>query len=505
MARGTNAMITYEDANFMILNEGFSLLGAYFEGYKVLSKENILDYMNADADLITSYADNQLVPYQKLVPSTNGCCPPTFDSITESGSNLLINWTLPTGCANTNAITVAYSIDLVNWSTNTSSPVSPRSVTKPTILTYYRLRSECNDGPSDWSDVKSWEPAGTTPSPITVLMTKVSGLESHFKVSGGTATQNISVEFQLTGKTTNPNSFISVNGFRYMYNSNDKVIISETLPVGSTGLTFVMLFEGYAQGDGAAATAELIAATVDGVPPESARWTDFDAPAVGNTLVLGQLLGSSTSNKYFTVDNFSVENTIQVNYTLTAVSLLNGSVKVEGESLALNVPSSTFTVLAGTALWSQLVYIDTGGENGAGSTATVSCKLISADKDFVPSPSTEVMSLSIVADTTPPSVPQNLSGTNNGSSISLDWDDSTDNVGGSGMSHYELWKSYGWDAGNISANPVTAFYKTMVSSQYTDTELAFEGIGSRWINYQVIAVDNAGNKSAKSSKIRVYE
>ena len=41
MARVTNGMITYNDANYMIANDGFTLIGTYTTGLNCMNKTEI--------------------------------------------------------------------------------------------------------------------------------------------------------------------------------------------------------------------------------------------------------------------------------------------------------------------------------------------------------------------------------------------------------------------------------------------------------------------------------
>lgn len=67
MARATNGMITYNDARYMVANEGYqynddsSLLPATNQ---CMTKEVITNYL--DVQILGSYANNQLVPYNKI-------------------------------------------------------------------------------------------------------------------------------------------------------------------------------------------------------------------------------------------------------------------------------------------------------------------------------------------------------------------------------------------------------------------------------------------------------
>lgn len=88
-------------------------------------------------------------------------------------------------------------------------------------------------------------------------------------------------------------------------------------------------------------------------------------------------------------------------------------------------------------------------------------------------------------DTTPPSVPTGLnSPSQTSSSISLAWNASTDNAGGSGIAGYDVYRN-GSLVGSLTA------------TSFTDTGLA----ASTTYNYRVRARDNATNASAQSGQI----
>ena len=90
-------------------------------------------------------------------------------------------------------------------------------------------------------------------------------------------------------------------------------------------------------------------------------------------------------------------------------------------------------------------------------------------------------------DTTPPSVPTGLSSpSRTSSSISLSWNASTDNAGGSGLAGYDVYRN-----GGLVGSPA--------STSYTDTGLTPVTAYS----YRVRARDNAGNASAQSGQITV--
>jgi fibronectin type 3 domain-containing protein len=92
-------------------------------------------------------------------------------------------------------------------------------------------------------------------------------------------------------------------------------------------------------------------------------------------------------------------------------------------------------------------------------------------------------------DRTPPSVPTNVQGQAlSTTSIRVTWNASTDNTGGSGLRSYKIYRNYG----TTSIAEVTA-------TSYTNSGLT----PNTEYTYQVTAVDNAGNESAKSSAVAV--
>ncbi|HEY0662515.1 MAG TPA: glycosyl hydrolase family 18 protein [Lysobacter sp.] len=90
-------------------------------------------------------------------------------------------------------------------------------------------------------------------------------------------------------------------------------------------------------------------------------------------------------------------------------------------------------------------------------------------------------------DTTAPSVPTGLaSPSQTSSSVSLSWNASTDNAGGSGVAGYDVYRN-----GSLIASPT--------ATSYTNSGLA----ASTTYTYKVRARDNAGNASAQSAQISV--
>ena len=90
-------------------------------------------------------------------------------------------------------------------------------------------------------------------------------------------------------------------------------------------------------------------------------------------------------------------------------------------------------------------------------------------------------------DTTAPSVPTGLaSPSKTSSSVTLSWNASTDNAGGSGVAGYDVYRNGG-------------LVGSSTSTGYTDSGLA----ASTAYTYRVRARDNAGNPSAQGTQISV--
>ncbi len=80
-------------------------------------------------------------------PVTNPCCTPTLNSVIQSGGSINLSFTLGTGgtCSNCVATTIQTSTDNINWSgNNTAGCTSPRTLSVPSVPTYYRIITNCD-------------------------------------------------------------------------------------------------------------------------------------------------------------------------------------------------------------------------------------------------------------------------------------------------------------------------------------------------------------------------
>lgn len=151
--------------------------------------------------------------------------------------------------------------------------------------------------------------------------------------------------------------------------------------------------------------------------------------------------------------------------TISKVEFFNGSTSLGVKTTTpysvtwSNVPAGSYTLKA--------VATDNGGLTGTSATVSITVN---------PSGGNDI---------TPPSVPQGLaSPSQTASTVSLTWNASTDNAGGSGVAGYDVYRN-GALVGSTSA------------TSYTDTGLA----ASTSYSYTVRARDNAGNASAQSAAI----
>ena len=151
--------------------------------------------------------------------------------------------------------------------------------------------------------------------------------------------------------------------------------------------------------------------------------------------------------------------------TVSKVEFFNGSTSL---GVATSTPYSlTWSNVPAGSYVLKAVATDNGGLTGASATVSITVNPTSG------------------GDTTPPSVPQGLtSPSQTASTVSLSWNASTDNSGGSGVAGYDVYRN-GVLVGSTSA------------TSYTDTGLT----ASTSYSYAVRARDNAGNASAQSASV----
>jgi hypothetical protein len=92
MGRETGRPITFFDAKYMVDNEGFAALQTIPQTAQCLTRTAIENYLDVDTSYFSTYASNQLVPYNKLVPAVRII----ITSLTGSTSSdvVYLNWTV---------------------------------------------------------------------------------------------------------------------------------------------------------------------------------------------------------------------------------------------------------------------------------------------------------------------------------------------------------------------------------------------------------------------------
>lgn len=107
---------------------------------------------------------------------------PSIGTLTASGGNLTIPFTLAAGTA-PNSVTLESSTDNISWTPSTGSITSPRVVTEPIVTTYYRMYATC-PGPvnSPTSSVATYTVSAPPSSTKTGFVT-LSGSGDRFTVN----------------------------------------------------------------------------------------------------------------------------------------------------------------------------------------------------------------------------------------------------------------------------------------------------------------------------------
>lgn len=137
------------------------------------------------------------------------CCIPSFDSITDSGGNILLNFTLGSGTTCDTAVGVTYqtSTDGTTWvGTTTVGTTSPITITKPTESTYYRIRTECGTSSSSWTASRYYSVLSVCCVPtLNTLIENGSNLEVNYTVGVGgscSITDSVSLQRSIDGGLT---------------------------------------------------------------------------------------------------------------------------------------------------------------------------------------------------------------------------------------------------------------------------------------------------------------
>lgn len=184
-------------------------------------------------------------------------------------------------------------------------------------------------------------------------------------------------------------------------------------------------------------------------------------------------------------------NTVNVHYQIS------GSTWTTAPGVAMDITPCTDwvskTINLGTATGLNVVFNNGSGtwDNNGGSNYSIG-KGITTIKDGVITSNAADPCIPPVPDTTPPSVPSNVSATANGLRVSLTWTASVDNADGRGVAGYEITRTGGTQGTKVF---------TSTTNSYADSGLDAQTV----YTYSVAAYDKAvpSNKSAASAAVSV--
>jgi hypothetical protein len=337
-------------------------------------------------------------------------------------------------------------------STDTTSPYSASWDTTAVTDGLYDLRVVTTDNAGNTFTsatvtnvrVDNTNPTGSLTAPAASANVKGTVTVSSNSADGGSGVAN--VQFQLDGAnlgaadTTSPYS------------------VSWDTTLSTNGTHTLTAVTSDAAGNAFSSTA--ITVTVDNVAPTASLTSPIDGATVSGNSVL---ISANAS------DNIGVAG---VQFQLDCPGVACGSLGAEDTTAPYSFSWDTTTLANGSTHTLTAVARDAAGNITTSSTITVTVN------NTTPPP----------PDTTQPSVPTGLASTGTTtSSISLTWNASTDNSGGTGVAGYLLYRN--------------GSYVTTISPplSYTDSGL----VAATSYSYQISAIDNSGNESAKSTAINV--
>jgi len=155
-----SAIIPLADYVKMELNDIVNFRGNYYH-LRAINDYSLKDG-TCNLQLLGPIISDTFFQATQNTPIVTTCCTPTLNSVTESGSNVVLNFTLGGGdiCIDCVATTIQTSTDGISWgNNNTAGCTSPRTLSIPATTTYYRILTECNGGTqSTPSNVISFTP-----------------------------------------------------------------------------------------------------------------------------------------------------------------------------------------------------------------------------------------------------------------------------------------------------------------------------------------------------------
>jgi len=160
-----SAIIPLADYVKMELNDIVNFRGSYYH-LRAINDYSLKDG-TCNLQLLGPIIADTFSSATENTPIVASCCTPTLNSVTESGSSVVLNFTLGGGdtCTDCAATTIQTSTDGISWgNSNTAGCTSPRTLSAPAVTTYYRIITNCSGGTeSSPSNVIS-----LTPSPVYV-------------------------------------------------------------------------------------------------------------------------------------------------------------------------------------------------------------------------------------------------------------------------------------------------------------------------------------------------
>jgi hypothetical protein len=158
-----SAIIPLADYVKMELNDIVNFRGNYYH-LRAINDYSLKDG-TCNLQLLGPIISDTFFQATQNTPIVTTCCTPVLNSVVESGSNISLNFTLGGGetCIDCVATTIQSSTDGVSWgSSNTAGCTSPRTLTAPSVPTYYRVITNCDGGTTSTPS----NPILFTPDPV---------------------------------------------------------------------------------------------------------------------------------------------------------------------------------------------------------------------------------------------------------------------------------------------------------------------------------------------------
>jgi len=458
----------------------FTGTNTWKEGTWTLSNAKFANQQDGSADLRLSVGTSQNVYIDQVIasktPFESDTQPPSVPTnvvaAAQSSTSIQVTWTASTDNFGVSGYEIYRNAGQVGTSGSTSY-----TDTGLTPLTTYSYTVSAYDGANNNSAQSSPPATATTQTGDTQAPSVPTGVAA-------TAQSGTSIQVSWTASTDN----VGVTGYK-IYRNASQVGTSATTNYTDTGLTpsttYSYTVSAYdaannnsAQSSPAVTAKTMSTLTVTNLVPSNYQVTNFN---VGSTIFIDRTYtislmptkyqgyqGIRTANNdkdnasldfHFTISDPAEIYICLVDGLSPTTSLLTGFVDT-GDNITTNDPSPNYNVF-------HKVYpagvVSLGPKPGAGNGASMFWVM-----------------MAMVNDTTPPSVPTNVTATAQSStSILVAWTASTDNVGVTGYKVYRNGSQVG----------------TSATTSYTDTGLT----ASTTYSYTVSAYDGVNNNSVQSS------